>query len=202
MDPALAGLIGSLGGTALGWLLSTMTEDRRYRREEAARWQSDRRELYAKFHADAMDCYVALDPFNSEPVPETVERRVHLSNREISLLSSDPVEASADAVWNALSRLRQLKLRGVNRDDLTEIRSHGEAKAAFYDALEDFLRAAKQELGIPSSRRRRPYVPLTRLYGVPFAFWRAVAKGDIPAEKFDSVEGPRSHELPGRRTSE
>lgn len=188
MDPALAGLIGSLGGTALGWLLSTMTEVRRYRREEATRWQSDRRELYAKFHADAMDCYMAFDPFRSEPVPEPVERRVHLSSREISLLASDPVEASADAVWDALSRLRQLKLRGINKDDFTEVEMHGEAKAAFYDALEDFVRAAKQELGISSSRRRPPYVPLSRLYRVPFAFWGAVAKRDIPAEEFYGVK--------------
>lgn len=159
MDPNVVTLIGALGGTALGGLLTLTVEALRWRRDRAERWDGDRRRTYASFLTAAVRFSNAVDDWayarvTAEDSDETRARALTVESThaellpplfELRLLARHPLVLAAEQLKAALDT-QWTTARSVTAENYPEVQLRW---AEEWDRLRDgVISAAKDELGV------------------------------------------------------
>lgn len=161
MEAAFVGVVGTLLGTIVGWVLTRWTEREKWRREDRYRWYTERLEAYSSFMAAAKECVDRgriwrsdlRDPMSVGTLHEltlTVSQRFQV----VRLLAPAPVLARAlhlniasehvvvTALVADLTRLGLPLPPGIGPDEGTT----AQAVAAFEQAHNEFASIASADL--------------------------------------------------------
>jgi hypothetical protein len=139
--PALAGSMALLG-VVLSQLSTFLLEWSRSRREKASRWDSDLRQLYASYLAEARRLRdTSVYRFDGKPTVSDTKPFMHL-HEEMQLIAPDEALQKARDLSAALIDLWGASMRGTEPENLPFVKC--------LDATNEFIRVARVSLGRPS----------------------------------------------------
>ena len=168
MGSAWVGVVGSLGGVAVGGFLSYALTRAQWRHEREVRWLPDKRGVYLRFIQTADDFQTSYDLLfeafsrerRGEDVPGdpalAIDRYLSAAGahagliRELSLLAGPEVRAASARAWDAMIELTSERIRQAT-DPSTADDILGQPSPAldeFRSAITGFETAARRELGI------------------------------------------------------
>jgi hypothetical protein len=169
---AVADQVFTLSGVALGaiasYLVSSLGERARFRRELAKRWEDRKVNAYAGYIRDVKEVHmltqritaaqglhdrnIALPPDEGLPLLAEASIRRSLSSEQVTLLASAETIAALRRV-NDEARILMEFARGVRRD--AEEGDFHQSIQAFTQALDDFHTCSRSELGVPGMHLTR-----------------------------------------------
>jgi hypothetical protein len=142
----LAGLVGALGALIAGLCVNALSQFMAFRGQDKRRWEETRRLSYARMYRSVMAAWDAYDDVGDEwDDSDTInklraeirdaysEATIIVRNRNTDK-ALDRLHEAADYLWNR---------RG---------REWPQVERYLHDHLNDFLRAARKELGMPRRR--------------------------------------------------
>ncbi len=161
MNEGWIGVVGAAVGGIIGVLGTLLAQWAAGRREDAHRFTSDRRTLYARFHhasaeiADAARTRAENGPFRRGSKPIVSDELRDAAGRdasEILITASDNVGPSVSAMYGALADLgeaaTQLTHAPNSEADDPASRRWIDSYAAFERAQSAFVEAARDDLGV------------------------------------------------------
>jgi len=147
------GLAGALAGTALGWILSFLSQRAQRRFEDSSRWLSDKRKIYADFIIGSDHLYELLrleagGKWTPKALDGVIERRLvqHANAREVALVGSPEVVAAIAPIQVNLDAATDLTLAPPLRNIIDQ--TWKDLDLAWAKASNDFDRAARADLHI------------------------------------------------------
>ena len=173
---AISAQVFTLGGVALGafcsYLVTSLNERTRYRRELAKGWEGRKFDAYAEYLSDvkrlvavANRIAASLGLHNRTTLPLSQEEglavladvgtRRTTSSERASLLANEETLAALRELNETAWRL-ECFARGLIKDPSTA--KWKEAMRAYWNALNAFHRSARKELGVPGRPLDRPEV--------------------------------------------
>lgn len=146
---AIAGLLGTLVGTVVGGLISLAAVEQNIRAGEASNLRSNRQEAYSVFladvsrHAQLISVGLADGTINSAEKSKLGESNLELARSHASayIVASDEVSDALIEVQSAYGEYEKAALETGRIDDIED---------RVYEALNDFVDAARRDLGAVS----------------------------------------------------
>jgi hypothetical protein len=170
VSSAWVGVIGSLGGVAVGAAATALIESVRWRRTERTRWYDDRRRVYAAFltAADAFNAAgrrfgwaigeASQDPTSRDAASvllDAAQSGLAAAQRDVDLIGGAAAAAAANDVANLTVEILFGRIAlTTHSDDLkSKLDRLNVLSDDLADALLRFRDAARAEIGLPPGVR-------------------------------------------------